>query len=168
MIPDLMAQAMTEKTKRASWDETWCAVATAMSLRSSCDRALVGAVVVRDNRVVSVGYNGPASGDPADTRERCSSWCNRAKMKQLDSQTPYGYACPSIHAEANALLYASRADTEGSTLYVTQAPCAECAKLISGSGVFRVVIYGALAAHRPDPTPYLFSCGIPVDILAAT
>lgn len=148
---------------RSSWDTVWADVAQAVSRRSACDRAQVGAVLVRQNRVVATGYNGPASGYPADTSQGCQQWCQRASGNAtVDS--PYGYSCPSIHAEANALLYASRADAEQATLYVTHAPCADCAKLISNSGVARVVLLKAPEAHRPDPIPYLLSCGIKVDV----
>ena len=150
---------------RSSWDTVWAEVAQAVSRRSACDRAQVGAVLVKDNRVVSTGYNGPASGYPADTGLGCLAWCQRA------AETPgiavgYGYACPSIHAEANALLHASRRDTENATLYVTKSPCADCAKLISNSGVSHVVMLEAPANHRPNPIPYLEKCGLTVTVMS--
>lgn len=119
---------------------------------------------MRANRVVSTGYNGPASGSPAATSQGCTAWCPRASG-QPDQAAGYGFSCPSIHAEANALLYASRADTEGATLYVTHAPCADCAKLISNSGVARVVMLQKPESHRPNPIPYLQGCGVEVVIL---
>jgi dCMP deaminase len=147
---------------RSTWDTVWAEVAQAVSRRSACDRAQVGAVLVRNNRVVSTGYNGPASGYPADTDQGCSNWCSRAAGPHPSPEAGYGFACPSIHAEANALLHASRDDTEGATLYITNAPCADCAKLISNSGVAEVVYTHLPAKHRPDPVPYLQSCGIRV------
>jgi dCMP deaminase len=147
---------------RSSWDTVWADVAQAVSRRSSCGRASVGAVLVKDNRVVSTGYNGPASGYPANTGLGCANWCTRAQGETPESSLGYGYSCPSIHAEANALLYASRAETEGAFMYVTHAPCADCAKLISNSGVSRVVMLQAPEDHRPDPVPYLQTCGIEV------
>jgi dCMP deaminase len=77
----------------------------------------------------------------------------------------YGFSCPSIHAEANALLHASREAVEGATLYTTHAPCADCAKLISNSGVAVVVMLQEAEEHRPDPVPYLESCGITVWVM---
>jgi dCMP deaminase len=148
---------------RSSWDTVWADVAQAVSRRSACDRAQVGAVLVLDNRVVATGYNGPASGYPADTGLGCRSWCQRA-AGNVDSATGYGFSCPSIHAEANALLHASRSSAEGATLYVTHAPCADCAKLISNSGVIRVVILREIDPHRPDPVPYLLTCGLEVNV----
>lgn len=147
---------------RSTWDTVWADVAQAVSRRSACDRAQVGAVLVRGNRVVATGYNGPAAGYPANTAQGCTSWCPRASG-QPAANVGYGFSCPSIHAEANALLHAGRADTEGATLYVTHAPCADCAKLISNSGVVKVVLLQAPESHRPDPIPYLTSCGIDVE-----
>lgn len=146
---------------RSEWDTVWADVAWAVSRRSACSRAQVGAVIVKDERVVSTGYNGPASGYPADTRKDCRAWCPRATSAPTQ-QAGYGFSCPSIHAEANALLHASRKDVEGATLYVTHAPCADCAKLISNSGVALVYLLQAVEVHRPDPTPYLESCGVAV------
>jgi len=85
--------------------------------------------------------------------------------ERVDKEFAYGFGCPSIHAEANALLYASRAETERATLYVTHSPCADCAKLISNSGVTRVVMLEFPPAHRPNPTSYLEMCGLVVEIL---
>lgn len=152
--------------QRYSWDEVWAEVALAVSRRSSCDRAKVGAVIVRQNRVVATGYNGPASGDPADTETGCMAWCLRAQGTP-NLSAGYGYACPSIHAEANALLYAARQEVEGATMYVTHAPCADCAKLISNSGLARLIILSELEAHRPDPVPHLRQCGLEVGFMLA-
>lgn len=150
---------------RSTWDTVWAEVAQAVSRRSACNRSQVGAVLVRDNRVVSTGYNGPASGYKADTTQGCAGWCERA-LANPGLSAGYGFGCPSIHAEANALLYASRADTEGATLYVTHAPCADCAKLISNSGVAKVIMLRAPEPHRPDPRPYLGGCGIQTLVIA--
>lgn len=148
---------------RSAWDTVWAEVAQAVSRRSACDRAQVGAVLVQDNRVVSTGYNGPASGYSANTDYGCSHWCLRAASAP-DLQASYGFQCPSIHAEANALLY-RKWGTKGMTLYITHSPCADCAKLISNSGVSRVVLLSQPPEHRPNPIPYLQECGLDVVIL---
>ena len=150
---------------RSTWDTVWAEVALAVSRRSSCDRAQVGAVLVKDQRVVSTGYNGPARGYPGNTDLGCLAWCDRALM-HTDASKGYGFSCPSIHAEANVLLHASRSETEGATMYVTHAPCADCAKLISNSGVARVIMLQPVEPHRPDPVPYLESCGLEIMVLA--
>jgi dCMP deaminase len=144
---------------RASWDETWAGVARVVAKRSACERAQVGAVLVKDNYIIATGYNGPASGHPADTSKGCRAWCHRASWQDVESSTGYGLSCPSIHAEANALLH-RRWGVLDMTLYVTHAPCADCAKLISNSGVSRVVMLRSPEPHRPNPIPYLTDCGI--------
>ena len=119
---------------RPSWDDTWLQVAHAIAQRSLCSRRKVGAVVVSaTNRVVSTGYNGPPAG--LDARSSCTNFCLRANNKTEDYDN-----CVSIHAEANALLFASRDQYEGGTIYVTHICCYGCAKLIANSGLSRVVI----------------------------
>ena len=150
---------------RPSWDETWMKVADTVALRSRCSRAQIGAVVVsKDQRVSSTGYNGPAATYPESGE--CINWCQRAQgVVPLDNMYD---ACPSIHAEANALLYVDRSRVEGGTIYITDAACLQCAKLISNSGVSRVVMrIHSKAAHRnPKATiEYLESCSIEVSIV---
>ena len=149
---------------RPTWDEIWMQVADAISRRSRCSRAQIGAVVVsKDQRISSTGYNGPASLFP--TEKECIAWCPRAQgLTALDNTYD---SCPSIHAEANALLYVDRSRVEGGTIYITDAACYQCAKLISNSGITRVVMrIGTRAAHRlPDATvDYFKQCNIDVVI----
>jgi dCMP deaminase len=139
-------------------------IADTISQRSRCSRAQIGAVVVsKDQRISSTGYNGPASLFP--TEDECMSWCPRAQgLTTLDNTYD---SCPSIHAEANALLYVDRSRVEGGTIYITDAACYQCAKLISNSGITRVVMrIGTRAAHRlPDATvEYFKKCNIDVVI----
>ena len=153
---------------RPSWDEVWMQVADAISRRSRCSRAQIGAVVVsKDQRISSTGYNGPASLFP--TEEECMSWCPRAQgLTVLDNTYD---SCPSIHAEANALLYVDRSRVEGGTIYITDAACLQCAKLVSNSGIARVVMrISSTAAHRnPGATiEYFKTCSIEVTIVEDT
>lgn len=140
-----------------SWDRTWFDVAGVVSRRSRCERAHVGAVVVDSRRrVVATGYNNPAAGYRNDGT--CGGYCDRV----VDGKS----FCPSLHAEANALLYVDRSKCEGATLYSTVFPCIDCAKLISNSGIVRVVsIITDKDGHR-DPSAvkeFLEQCGIIVD-----
>jgi dCMP deaminase len=125
----------------------------------------MGAVIVsKDNHVISTGYNGPAAAWPESGA--CINWCERAQ-----GATPLGKeysGCPAIHAEANALLYVDRSQSIGSTIYIVSPPCDACAKLISNSGVSRVVCrISAADSHRePDKViEYLRKCGIEVLII---
>jgi len=150
---------------RPSWDQVWMDVADTIAKRSRCSRAQIGAVVVSANqRIASTGYNGPAA--TLDVEGDCIDWCPRAQgIVPLDNLYD---TCPSIHAEANALLYVDRSRIEGGTIYITDVACLQCAKLVSNSGVAKVVMrVGSKAAHRkPEATiDYLKNCNIDVTIL---
>ncbi len=139
-------------------------VADTVAQRSRCSRAQIGAVVVSKNqRISSTGYNGPAALLPVEGD--CIYWCARAQgLTELNNTYD---SCPSIHAESNALLYVDRSRVEGGTIYITDAACYQCAKLISNSGITRVVMrIGTRAAHRlPDATvDYFKKCNIEVVI----
>jgi dCMP deaminase len=137
-----------EPPPRATWDQTWLAVATVVAQRSWCSRRQVGAVIVtRDNRVASVSYNGPPRGQHVTTT--CDHWCRRAIDRDLQAYDN----CDAIHAEANALLRADYTDIAGGTVYVSSAMCVNCAKLVANSGLVRAVhvVDEERDAHRrPD------------------
>lgn len=140
-------------------------IANTIAKRSRCSRAQIGAVIVsRNQRVESTGYNGPAA--TLDVEGDCINWCPRAQgVAPLDNLYD---ACPSIHAEANALMYVDRSRIEGGTIYITDVACLQCAKLVSNSGVDRVVMkVSSTAAHRrPQETiDYLQRCMLEVTVL---
>ena len=128
--------------ERISRDEMFIKICQVVAQRSTCLRSQVGAVIVKDNRVVSMGYNGPVSGMPAcedlpnvlecPTEETFSLWReNHPLMCQ-------GAGCTrSLHAETNAIAFAARAGVavEGCTMYCTMSPCINCAKVIVNSGI---------------------------------
>ena len=150
---------------RPSWDETWLTVADTVAKRSRCTRAQMGAAIVsHDQHIVATGYNGPSANWP-ETGD-CINWCERAKGNApLDNLYD---ACPAVHAEANALLYVDRSRSEGGTIYITSVPCTQCAKLISNSGIRRVVSrLRAADMHRKpyDVIDFMRKCGLEVDIV---
>jgi deoxycytidylate deaminase len=106
-------------------------IAKAVSERSDCERDKVGAVVVKERRIRSTGYNGSPAGNPG-----CES-CPR-RTSGVDRNHSYDN-CVAVHAEANALIYCNREDLVGATMYVTREPCYACSKLIEGAGVEAVV-----------------------------
>lgn len=123
---------------RPGWDDYFIGVAVAVAARADCSKRKVGAVVTRDNRIISTGYNGAPSGDRGCLTDGA---CPRA---QADVAPGSSYdtgpgSCISVHAEANALLSAGAA-SRGATLYVTCEPCGGCARLLRGAGIIRVVI----------------------------
>ena len=147
---------------RATWDKTWMSVAEAMAARSKCVNRKVGAVIINDsNRPVSVGYNGaPAGHKPSTLGPVCAGVCPRGGSSTRGDS----YAnCVSVHAEANALIFADRRHYEGGTIYVTNPCCWDCAKLIANSGIVRVVIrISDDDAHADYQTPirFLSECGV--------
>lgn len=163
---------------RPNWDETWMAVATAMSKRSRCVNRQVGAVIVtKENRPMAVGYNGPPANfdkapkithfasETTNTSSNCDGFCPRGGSSERG--TSYSN-CVSVHAEANALLFADRRDYEGGTIYVTNPCCWDCAKLVSNSGVARVVVkVSEVDAHYDNDSSLNFirQCGIVVDTI---
>jgi dCMP deaminase len=159
MLPD---NFFSSPSTQASWEEIWFEVARTIAKRSRCDRAQIGAVIVNDdNRIISTGYNGAAAGYP--TKGGCKDWCDRAKGITGLSGAYDG--CPSIHAEANALLYVDRSAIHGGKMYVIAPPCMGCAKLISNSGISQVFcLIGPEDGHRNPEVAidYLEKCGIKV------
>lgn len=123
---------------RPTWDELFMELARLMARRSTCLRRQVGAVLVKDNRVLASGYNGPPSG-----MAHCADLggCLREKLGVPSGERQE--ICRAIHAEQNAILQLAITGLSGrdATVYVTTHPCFTCAKLLVQLGVRRVV-YG--------------------------
>lgn len=112
-----------------SWDEYFMAVALLSAKRSKDPNTQVGACIVNeDKRIVSTGYNGT----PRGWDDENFPW-NKKDGNFLEQKYPY-----IIHAELNAILNAGGNNLKGATLYVTMAPCNECAKAIVQSGIKKV------------------------------
>lgn len=152
---------------RATWDETWMKVAEAMSKRAKCTNRQVGAVVVDgNNRPISVGYNGEPAGYKHSQWQSCSAFCQRSTANTGDRGATYKN-CISVHAEANALIFADRAQYVGGTIYVTNPCCWDCSKLVANSGIARVVFRQTQADAHADvqsSIEFLESCGLQVEV----
>lgn len=110
------------------WDKIYMNLAAAVALQGTCPRALVGAVLVRNGRPLSVGYNGAPPGMPH---------CQHDGYEVL-SKT---FSCTNaVHAELNAIAYAARRGipTDGATLYCTHRPCVACGQAIVSAGIVAV------------------------------
>lgn len=124
---------------RPSWDETFEAIAKIWAERSTCSRRKVGAVLVKDKKVIGNGYNGVRSG-----ADHCiDGGCPRGQLSYDD--VPAGsdynaYPCYAIHAEHNAILQAGMDRALGAVLYCTELPCQQCTNLIEHVGIEWVVI----------------------------
>jgi len=122
--------------KRPSWDEYFLEMARLVSKRSTCLRRKVGAVLVRDKKILATGYNGAPSG-----LEHCLDiGCLREKLKIPSGQRQE--LCRGLHAEHNVLLQAALhgISTKDSILYVTNQPCIICAKMLINAGIKEVII----------------------------
>ena len=153
---------------RPSLDETWMAIATEIGRRSLCDGRKIGAVIVdASEHIISTGYNGPPSGFGHEGKS-CSSWCHRQMHRDEALPDSYGLSCPSIHAEANALLYTDRSRQNGGVIYVSSLPCADCAKLISNSGVSRAVFLvdsKGLVGNPSETLAFIRNAGVGVSLV---
>lgn len=126
--------------ERISRDQMFSQIVQVVAQRSTCLRSQVGALIVRDGRIVSMGYNGPVSGRP-----ECTSPLSPQDLEQLHHYTKAteceGPGCTrSLHAETNAIAFAAKAgvSVEGCTLYCSMSPCINCAKVIVNSGIREV------------------------------
>jgi dCMP deaminase len=120
-------------------------LATDLAQRSHCVKAQVGAVLTKDTRIISIGYNGPPAGTHNCDEEFPNVGCPR------DSKNSCSLA---LHAEENAILYAVKngATLEGATLYLTLSPCLSCARLIFSSGIKKVWFKNSYAEYKGLPS----------------
>ena len=126
---------------RPDFDDIYMELAVNLAKRSHCIKKHVGAVLTKDTRIISIGYNGPPAGTHNCDVEFPSTGCAR------DSK---GSCSLALHAEQNAILYAVKNNTsvEGSTLYVTLAPCLACARIIFSMGISKVVYLFSYAEYK--------------------
>lgn len=152
---------------RPTWDETWLHVAAATAARSLCVRAKVGAAIADvENKIVSVGYNGP-SALYQHHELPCDHWCPRAAPGAIALRTDYT-DCLAEHAEMNAMSVVDRSRYRDGTIYVLGDVCWACTRHIASSGLRLLVVQtdGADRDYRhPDRSyEYLRSLGIEVDV----
>lgn len=126
---------------RPSFDEIYMDLAENLANRSHCVKIKVGAVLTKDTRIVSLGYNGPPAGTHNCDTEWPEAGCPR------DSK---GGCSLALHAEQNAIIYASKNNValEGCTIYVTLAPCLSCARIIFASGIKKVIYLNSYAEFK--------------------
>ncbi|MGI6112980.1 MAG: deoxycytidylate deaminase [Mahellales bacterium] len=123
---------------RPSWDEYFMEMVDIVKKRSTCLRRQVGAIIVKDKRMLASGYNGAPTG-----MKHCGEiGCMRKKLGVPSGQRHE--LCRALHAEQNAIIQAavSGVSIKGATIYITHSPCVLCAKMIINAGIERVVIKG--------------------------
>lgn len=116
-------------------DEYYLNIARAVSERSKCIKAQFGAVIVKNDAILSTGYNGPVHGAP-----HCET-CHR--IEQESGTSAYDMTCPAVHAEENAIIHAARhgIKIKGAKLYLSgdYPPCQKCARAIINAGIKKVI-----------------------------
>lgn len=125
---------MSRVTQRPSWDTYFMNITALVAQRSTCTRRAVGAIIVKDKRILSTGYNGAPSG----IRHCLEVGCLRESL-----QVPSGERhelCRGIHAEQNAIIQAAYhgVSVNNAVLYCTNQPCAICAKMIINAGIKKI------------------------------
>ena len=129
--------------ERLSWDDYFMEITRLVARRSTCLRRHVGAVIVRDRRILATGYNGAPRG-----LAHCSEiGCLREKMGVPSGQKQE--LCRGLHAEQNAIIQSALfgVSIENSQIYTVNQPCVVCAKMIINAGIKRIVFDEAY----PDP-----------------
>ncbi len=127
------------KYKRPSWDEYFMNMAKVAKDRSNCLRQTVGAVLVKDQRIIATGYNGAPMGVKNCIDGGCER-CLQRERGELEENVEYEL-CLCLHAEQNSVLQSAYhgMSTKGATLYSTIAPCLQCAKALINAGVAEIV-----------------------------
>lgn len=136
---------------RPSWDDYFMAIAKIIATRSTCNRLRAGAVLIKNNHIISTGYNGSPPRQPH---------CDGEAGHLLED----GHCVRTIHGEHNAILQVAKipgSSAEGATMYATYSPCIHCAKYIIAVGIKRVVI-GKIYRNE-QVVEYLRNAGITVD-----
>ena len=141
---------------RPPWDEYFMKIAALVAERSTCLRRQVGALLVKDKRIIATGYNGAPSG---------LKHCSQAGCLRDEMDVPSGERhelCRGLHAEQNAIIQAAvyGQDTRDAILYCTHKPCMLCAKMLINAGIRQAVI----ADDYPDrlAAEFLQEAGIEV------
>jgi dCMP deaminase len=128
---------------RPSWDDYFMSIAEQVAGRATCLRRSIGAVLVKDKRILATGYNGTASG---------LAHCEDVGCIREQQNIPSGSRhelCRGIHAEQNAVIQAAKHGIamDGATAYCTHQPCVLCAKILLNAGVVEIVY----KESYPDP-----------------
>lgn len=126
---------------KPTFDHIFMSLAMQLAKRSHCVKKKVGAVLTRDTRIISIGYNGPASG---------AYNCDEIWPKTGCARNIKGSCSLAIHAEQNALFYAfnNQITVKDSLLYTTLSPCLPCARMIFSAGIKKVLYKDSYAAYK--------------------
>jgi dCMP deaminase len=145
--------------KRPGWDEYFIELASLVSKRATCLRRKVGAVLVKDKKILATGYNGA----PSKIKHCEITGCLRERLKIPSGERHE--LCRGLHAEQNVLLQAALygVGTNDSTLYITNRPCIICAKMIINAGIAEIVFKGDYPDQMAEK--FLKEAGVKIRII---
>ncbi|PIP36596.1 MAG: cytidine deaminase [Desulfobacterales bacterium CG07_land_8_20_14_0_80_52_14] len=134
---------MENSDGRPSWETYFMDIATLVARRSTCLRRSVGAIIVKDKRILTTGYNGAPSG----IRHCLETGCIREQMGLASGERHE--LCRGIHAEQNAIIQAALhgVSIKGADLFCTNLPCAICAKMLINAGIRKIYYKSGYADH---------------------
>jgi dCMP deaminase len=124
--------------KRPDWDSYFMKITRVVAERATCVKRQVGAIVVKDNRILTSGYNG----SPKGTKHCAETGCLRQQMNVPSGQRHE--LCRGLHAEQNAIVQAAwhGVKIEGSSMYCTHQPCIICVKMMINAGIVHLIYSG--------------------------
>jgi len=134
-------------SERPSWDQYFMTITRQVAERSTCLRAKVGAVIVRDKNILATGYNGAPAGLPHCTDVGCLIYRSTTPSGDVEENC---FRC--IHAEMNAIAQAAKngASIRDAAVYVTHTPCIQCFKVLINTGIKRIVYDKPYKLHTLD------------------
>ena len=122
-------------SERPSWHQYFMTITRQVAERSTCTRAKVGAVIVRDKNILATGYNGAPAGLPHCTDVGCLVYASRTPAGETEEN-----CFRTIHAEINAIAQAAKngASIRDADIYITHTPCIHCLKVLINTGIRRI------------------------------
>ncbi len=138
MLSDQLSKENINIEDRPGWDEYFMKITADVAERATCVKRQVGAIIIKDHRILSTGYNGSPKGFKHCTEKTCI---------RLQMNVPSGQRhelCRGLHAEQNAIIQAAwhGVSISGGTLYCTYQPCVICVKMMINAGIVKVVYAG--------------------------
>lgn len=155
-----MATVRQNKVTRPSWDEYFMSITELVAGRSTCLRRKVGALIVKEKRIITTGYNGA----PANVRHCLEVGCLREEQGIPSGERHE--LCRGLHAEQNAIIQAALhgVSIEGATLYCTNMPCIICSKMLINARI-KGIIYRE-GYSDPLSSAMLSEAGVPLRQMA--
>ena len=134
-------------SERLTWDQYFLTITRQVAERSTCIRAKVGAVIVRDKNILATGYNGSPAGLPHCMEVGCLIYTSRTPSGEVEEN-----CFRTIHAEINAIAQAAKngATIRDADVYITHTPCIHCLKVLINTGIRRVFYEKEYKRHTLD------------------